>query len=236
MMIGLHGMVGAIVALDGMPLLVPEVTDQAILGSAQRADFILDVTSDLDDQAIIAIYEGDEAFILSHFDIVGTNARVAREAVSALPPNLLTPMARIVDARESKLHMEGGAMCRLRHGTWKGEDMSLRELANNGQIWTFNGVAGLPETPLIELSQGEVLRIPMQNDTAFPHAMHLHGHHFQEEMPDGSLGPLRDTFLMDCGETRTIVFRADNPGDWLLHCHMLSHQAVGMKTWLRVTT
>ncbi|MBT2130421.1 multicopper oxidase domain-containing protein [Aliiroseovarius lamellibrachiae] len=61
-------------------------------------------------------------------------------------------------------------------------------------------------------------------------AMHLHGHHFQEERPDDSLRPLRDTILMGRGQERTIVFRAKNPGDWLLHCHMLSHQVAGMKT------
>lgn len=236
MVIGLHGMVGAIVALDGMPLLVPDATDHAILGPAQRADFILDVTADVGEQALIAIHEGDVGFILSEFGVVGRNARVARGAINALPANPLTPMTKIIEAREVKLHMEGGAMGGLRQGIWKGKEISTQELVNNGQIWTFNGVAGLPETPLIDLSQGEVLRLQMRNDTAFPHAIHLHGHHFQEEKPDGSLGPLRDTILMERGEIRTIVFRADNPGDWLLHCHMLSHQAAGMKTWLRVTT
>ena len=75
----------------------------------------------------------------------------------------------------------------------------------------------------------------MRNDTAFAHAMHLHGHHFQEVLPDASLGPLRDTLTVARRETRSIVFRADSPGDWLPHCHMLSHRAAGMKTWLRVT-
>ena len=75
----------------------------------------------------------------------------------------------------------------------------------------------------------------MHNDTAFAHAEHLHGHHFQEVLPDASLGPLRDTLTVARRETRSILFRADNPGDWLLHCHMLSHRAAGMKTWLRVT-
>ncbi|MFT5510814.1 MAG: FtsP/CotA-like multicopper oxidase with cupredoxin domain, partial [Hyphomicrobiaceae bacterium] len=27
-----------------------------------------------------------------------------------------------------------------------------------------------------------------------------------------------------------IAFVADNPGEWLLHCHMLSHAASGMTT------
>jgi FtsP/CotA-like multicopper oxidase with cupredoxin domain len=123
----------------------------------------------------------------------------------------------------------------LREGIWKGERLSIQELVQNGQVWTFNGVAGLPEAPLVVAAKGELIRIPIQNETAFPHAMHLHGHHFQEALPDGSFGPLRDTLMVARGETRRIVFRADNPGDWLLHCHMLSHQAAGMKTWLWVS-
>ncbi|WP_425537320.1 multicopper oxidase domain-containing protein [Phaeobacter gallaeciensis] len=41
--------------------------------------------------------------------------------------------------------------------------------------------------------------------------------------------------MNDVGATRTITFAADNPGDRLLHCHMLTHAASGMKTWARVT-
>ncbi|MEQ8933625.1 MAG: multicopper oxidase domain-containing protein [Nitratireductor sp.] len=46
---------------------------------------------------------------------------------------------------------------------------------------------------------------------------------------------MRDTILMFGGQTRTIGFVADNPGDWLFHCHMLSHAASGMMTWMKVT-
>lgn len=236
MVIGLHGMAGAIVALDGMPLRVPERTDHVILGPAQRADFIVDVTAEEGEQALLAIHERDEAFVLSHFDVGASGQSVSRGPIAPLPPNPLAPLATTQGAQMARLIMEGGAMGGLRQGIWKGEVLSVRDLVAEGQIWTFNGVAGLPETPLIEVPVGEIVEVPMQNDTAFPHAMHLHGHHFQERLADGSLGPLRDTILMDRGETRSIVFRADNPGDWLLHCHMLSHQKAGMKTWIRVTT
>jgi FtsP/CotA-like multicopper oxidase with cupredoxin domain len=130
--------------------------------------------------------------------------------------------------------MEGGAMGGLHQGTYNGRVMSTDELVQEGQIWTFNGVAGLPENPLAAVSRGDIVRIQMQNDTVFAHAMHLHGTHFQEVLPNGSLGPLRDTILVDRMETREIAFVADNPGGWLFHCHMLSHQAAGMKTWLSV--
>ena len=64
--------------------------------------------------------------------------------------------------------------------------------------------------------------------------MHLHGMHFHEVAEDGSLGPLRDTTLIFGGEKRDIAFVADNPGDWLFHCHMLSHAASGMMAWMKV--
>ena len=65
--------------------------------------------------------------------------------------------------------------------------------------------------------------------------MHLHGHHFRQVGSDGNVGPLRDTLLMDREETVEIGFVADNPGDWMLHCHTLEHSVSGMRTWLRVS-
>ena len=74
----------------------------------------------------------------------------------------------------------------------------------------------------------------LANDTAFQHAMHLHGHHFREVRPNGSLGPLRDTILVAPDETREIAFVADNPGEWAFHCHMLSHASAGMMSRITV--
>jgi FtsP/CotA-like multicopper oxidase with cupredoxin domain len=64
--------------------------------------------------------------------------------------------------------------------------------------------------------------------------MHLHGHHFRRLGADGAPGPLRDTTLVAPGDRANIAFVADNPGAWLLHCHMLEHSAAGMSTWIEV--
>ena len=64
--------------------------------------------------------------------------------------------------------------------------------------------------------------------------MHRRGHHFRSIDSNRAAGPLRDTVPMDPDETLRIAFVADNPGDWLLHCHMLEHSVAGMLTWLRV--
>jgi FtsP/CotA-like multicopper oxidase with cupredoxin domain len=43
-----------------------------------------------------------------------------------------------------------------------------------------------------------------------------------------------DTLLMDPDSRAQIAFVADNPGDWMLHCHVLEHQASGMMALVRV--
>ena len=108
-----------------------------------------------------------------------------------------------------------------------------------GMVWALNGMAGMPAEPFLEVRRGDTVRITLVNDTRWPHGMHLHGHHFFElgvQGPFGRTPPrLRDTTLLEPGETREIAFVADNPGDWLVHCHMLEHAASGMMTWIRVT-
>ena len=101
-------------------------------------------------------------------------------------------------------------------------------------IWAFNGSSGFPDKPWARFKRGETAVIDLVNDTSFPHGIHLHGHHFFELNPDGTLGDLRDTSLVDARQSRKIAAVFDNPGKWLLHCHMLDHSASGMKTWVEV--
>jgi FtsP/CotA-like multicopper oxidase with cupredoxin domain len=44
----------------------------------------------------------------------------------------------------------------------------------------------------------------------------------------------QDTVLTAPRETVEVAFVADNPGDWMIHCHILDHQAGGMSAVLRV--
>ena len=43
-----------------------------------------------------------------------------------------------------------------------------------------------------------------------------------------------DTALLQAHETVEVAFVADNPGDWVLHCHVIEHQKTGLSTYLRV--
>ena len=221
------------VALDGMPLAAVEEVAEVVVAPAQRVDLLVDVTAGAGGEALIASVERDGAYAMAIYRITGPGAAL-REAPGPLPPNDMPELA-LRDALQVPVVIEGGAMRGLPEGAlWQGTKMDMRQLAEAGQFWAFNGIAGVPEAPLIEADLGESLRVPIDNRTAFVHAMHLHGTHFREIMPGGGLGPWRDTLLMDPGETREIAFVAENPGDWMFHCHMPAHQMSGMMNWIRV--
>ena len=156
-----------------------------------------------------------------------------------LPSN---PLAQHQPDIENALHidllMQGGAMGGMTQATYKGQMFDMRTLVReHGQAWAFNGNAGKPVDPLVDLKAGQTAVIDMINDTRWPHAMHLHGHHFRVLEIDGKSvtnAPWRDTQLMQPAERIKIAFVADNPGKWLFHCHMLEHHMAGMGTWINV--
>ena len=123
-------------------------------------------------------------------------------------------------------------MGNLGSAEFAGQIIPLRELAmKESKLWAFNGKIGGYTLSLAEVSVGDTVKLDAWNDSAWPHAMHLHGHHFWVDSKEFGLTArqmLRDTYLMQPGERATLVFIADNPGQWLFHCHMLEHHAAGM--------
>ena len=102
---------------------------------------------------------------------------------------------------------------------------------NDSKLWAFNGQVGGYDVSLADFNLGDIVALRVWNDTAWPHAMHFHGQHFW--VKSGEFGQeekalLRDTYLMQPGEKKDLVFIAENPGLWLFHCHMLEHHAAGM--------
>ncbi len=107
-------------------------------------------------------------------------------------------------------------------------------------IWTINGVSatGHIMNPMLTLPRGQSTVFAMANETAWDHPIHLHGHSFRVISRNGQ--PTRhrecqDTVLMAPRERVDIAFVADNPGNWMFHCHILEHMAAGMMGVIRVT-
>ena len=225
---------GWVVALDGQPLPAPQAAGSLVLAPGQRADLIVDATAGEGEEASLVLRGREQDFTLAAFTIRGQAREARQPAPQPLPPNPVPVLGDLSRARRETLRMDGGAMGRMRQAMLDGRMMGVRELAAQGKVWAFNGLAEMPDAPLLTARRGETVRLAMVNDSAWPHAMHLHGHHFRAIASDGAAGPLRDTLLMDRGETAEIAFVADNPGDWLLHCHMPGHSISGMETWFRV--
>ncbi len=226
------GIEAHLIALDGMPLEVPQRVERLGLGPAQRADLIVDVVAEEGTMARIVEPDAQGALAVADFPVTGRARARVLEPPGALPPNPMPVLEALAGRPVARLSMEGGAMRGLADDTRRGAFETGAE--DRPPIWALAGVAGMPEEPFLSLGLGETARIALQNETAFPHGMHLHGHHFREVRGD-SLGPWRDTILVSPGQQTEVAFLADNPGDWLLHCHMVEHAAGGMMTWIRVS-
>lgn len=232
--LGLKGLRGWIVATDGMPLNQPRpVEEPFVLAPAQRLDLIVDIEAGTSSEAVLTDIVGDESFAQVTFQVTGSG-RAREMPPSALPPNPFSSAPDSASARELKLLMQGGAMRWLAEADSKSGRKSGRELAGEGLFWALNGHAGRPEEPLAVIDRNEPIKISFVNETMWPHAMHLHGHHFFELDEAGNPGDFRDTTLVQPAQSRTVLFSANNRGDWLLHCHMLGHHASGMGTWIKV--
>jgi FtsP/CotA-like multicopper oxidase with cupredoxin domain len=98
-------------------------------------------------------------------------------------------------------------------------------------VHTINAAAS-PYVPPITVREGEVVRLRFVNRTGEYHPMHLHGHVMSVLSVDGrpvSGSPLHlDTVLVGPGQTVVVQFAADDPGIWMLHCHVLLHAHMGM--------
>ncbi len=229
-----------LVALDGQPIAPYQPDDGVItLAPAQRADLIVDAVLGPGARTAILEVSGDHALEAAFLAYRPGEAR--REAPlpppAALPENPLPRSLELGSALRQELLMEGGAMGRMAGARHKGRRMGMRELVDQGMAWSFNGTAGMTDEPLLRIEKGRTAVIEMINDTAWPHALHLHGHHFRTVERNGEAraeAPWRDTVLLQRDEKASVAFLADNPGKWMLHCHMLEHQAAGMATWIEV--
>ncbi|SFG74948.1 multicopper oxidase family protein [Streptomyces mirabilis] len=92
--------------------------------------------------------------------------------------------------------------------------------AINGRRFDMNNPVAHP----ITVEEGQRVRLDFVNTTTMWHPMHLHGHTYQL----GSDGPRKDTTIVLPKKTVSVFFDADNPGQWMLHCHNAYHGEAGM--------
>ncbi|MEQ9557610.1 MAG: multicopper oxidase family protein [Rhodospirillales bacterium] len=234
-------------AIDGHPV-PPRRFDegQLIIPPGSRADLILDMTGTPGERFTV-IDNSPEGIRYRLADLAYGPATAtpapARTAPEAWADNPL-PEPDLDTATRLELVMEGGAMGGLESALYKGEKLTGRELARrHGMVWSFNGEVHPPmqygehSHPMFTFKKGESVILAIRNDTAFEHPIHLHGHTFRVLTRNGKPDPdqpWQDTVLLTVDGEAEIAFVADNPGDWMLHCHIMEHQKSGMMGHFRV--
>ena len=115
-------------------------------------------------------------------------------------------------------------------GALYGEDIAVEHtmfLGDGPTGFVLNG-KGFPATQPIVAALGDTVLIHLSNDGAQIHPMHLHGYHFEVVAVDGfALSPanryMADTLAVAPGQRFDVLVRAEYPGVWAYHCHILPH-------------
>ena len=199
---------------DGFPVLPVEV-DTLLLGMGERYDVV--VTAGDGAFPMVAVPEGkDDPSALA---VLRTSSGPT-PAASARPGELdgrmltyadLVPVDQVaLPAREPDRQLD-----------------LLLEMADGGRRWLINGAAYGDHEPLT-VEAGERVRLAMSNHSMMFHPMHVHGHTFAA----GPRGVRKDTINVLPMRSLSVDLHADNPGQWLVHCHNVYHGELGMMTVL----
>jgi FtsP/CotA-like multicopper oxidase with cupredoxin domain len=228
-----------IVALDGQPCAPHTPPDgRIVLGPAMRADVMLDMHGEPGrTYRVVDDFYDRLAYTLVRlaYDPSPPLRSHPSDTPMRLPPNPV-PRPDLATAVAHEVQLQGGMMSGM--GMMGAGMMGMGSdaaWAINGQSMTGDGSASMP--PLFTVARDRSCVLDLRNDTAWWHPMHLHGHSFQVLDRDGApeLNDVwGDTVLVRPRERVRIAFVADNPGDWMLHCHVMEHQVGGLMTIIRV--
>jgi hypothetical protein len=93
-------------------------------------------------------------------------------------------------------------------------------------VQCFNGRTGAGNTPTVRAKVGQDVALHVYGGDGNFHTFHVHGHRWKD-----SGGVTVDSPTVGPNESMTARWREDNPGRWLYHCHVFSHQDAGMAGW-----
>lgn len=219
-----------VIALEGNPLTTPRQLEHHLLGPGMRVDLAIALPAE--GKLEVFDQKGKLSYPLTSVHIT---PEMPAAKTAAIPKLTANPIAKpnLKKAKTIPLVFE-----------WAGE---LSESAANPKLWLINreGWAGgcedmapghLPE-PLFTCKKNGHYILDMHNASPYHHPVHMHGHTFLVYERDGvAVEPyFTDTILLQKYEKAKVAFVADNPGDWMFHCHIIEHMKTGFMGYFRVT-
>jgi len=205
------------IASDGGLLEMPVEMTRLLLGPAERAEIVVDLTAG---QVVnLMNYAGATAF--SFVELRGADSMNG----SADLPAKLTDIAWINPADAVKTR-------RFDMETTMGMGSML-----GGNMHTINGVAMDPDVINETVKMGDVEIWEISNQSNMPHVFHMHDVQFQivdrnGQPPADNEKARKDVVLLRRGEVVRIVMRFEDYADpdtpFMYHCHILEHEDAGM--------
>lgn len=213
---------------DGFPV-EPVTVDTLQIASGERYDVLVTLGDGV--FPLVGVAEGKGA---QAFGLVRTASGTAPPP-STQPAELGGQLLRLGDLRATPAVHTGPAAPQTSHTLYLTGDMMTFAWRINAESYNhqrpFDGI-----TPLA-IREGQSVRLDMVNQTHMYHPMHLHGHTFAvRAIAESSgtsptalpVGTRKDTVMVGPGQRLSVDFTADNPGQWLVHCHNTFHLATGM--------
>ncbi|GGL40643.1 multicopper oxidase family protein (plasmid) [Halarchaeum sp. CBA1220] len=197
--------------VDGRPV-DPVPVDEFVFGPGERYDAVVELTNPGAWQLRAAAVKGDESPARLDVRYGGHDG---------------TPQAPDWGGRRLQYHdLHARDKISVSGSPDRVYDLTLSR-AGRSYTWLIDGQA-YPNAEPLDIREGEHVRFRLRNHSPVTHPMHLHGHFFR--VGDALMDTIRVPGHM--GQV-SLDFRADNPGNWLFHCHNLYHLESGMARVIR---
>lgn len=227
-LIHLHGHRFKVTHTDGQPFANPGSLQDTLVPVAPGERYDLEFTADKSGKWYVESHDENRAAAGMKAEI--RYADSAGEAADATPAGGQLPLFELVKYGDPA---RSPFMADTRFDVTYTMELGAVATAGKGIQYTLNGKS-FPNTDPIKVNKGDKVKVTLVNKSEAEHPMHLHGHFFQvlsrNGQPVSGTPIMKDTLNVRPGETYEIAFLADDPGNWMFHCHELHHAAAGMVT------
>lgn len=218
-----------VVAVEGNPLPKAIPLESHPLGAGMRVDLAVEVPVK---PGVYQILDRKGRFAFSLCDLEVIESSLPPQPAPSLPQNPVPPLDLANATRIPLIFEWAGALSPI------GADGKADPVfwTVNKRAWAEHNHQHLPE-PLAVLQLGRTYIFELHNATPHPHPIHLHGFTFTVlSSNQRTLDTYHtDTILLNRNERVEAGIVADNPGDWMFHCHVIEHMETGLMGYIRVT-
>jgi len=240
----------------------PLVVDAVVLNSGERMAFLLTANNPGCYEVGISMLAraGPDGAAYLQYDNLNCTALgyIAHNSSSVFNPNLLeTQQSSTLPSANRTITVPIQQIMNDATGGIKWTIGGISAMLNSATPFLFSNYYGLasdtPDSYIIDVTPGEVIDLIFQNtnrtwdNTQEQHSIHVHGHAYwvlgsglgfgnaSEYPPSLNLvNPVKvDTFTLPAYGWLHVRIVANNPGVWMVHCHVSFHMSSGLFFFLR---